>query len=224
MYSNSDFERFFIRYKAEAVPAGESMQKFCFRNKLSYNLFEKWYKDTRHKLVPVHVEGAPASLTESTSENEVAPSPQSSGIPRIMVDIRMTNGIHIQQRKLRWSKTLGREVGGFMLSITGLNQFYYLRGFHDMRCKYERVLSIIHQQLDREPQAGDVFIVMSKDHRLIRLFGYDSRSYSLYEKRFVPGYKFMHVEFENDLPVHKINWEDVVLLLESSVIKRLNIR
>ncbi|WP_373260450.1 IS66 family insertion sequence element accessory protein TnpB [Phocaeicola vulgatus] len=111
-----------------------------------------------------------------------------------------------------------------MLSITGLNQFYYLRGFHDMRCKYERVLSIIHQQLDREPQAGDVFIVMSKDHRLIHLFGYDSRSYSLYEKRFVPGYKFMHVEFENDLPVHKINWEDVVLLLESSVIKRLNIR
>ena len=45
MYSNSDFERFFIRYKAEAVPAGESMQKFCFRNKLPYNLFEKWYKD-----------------------------------------------------------------------------------------------------------------------------------------------------------------------------------
>lgn len=93
-----------------------------------------------------------------------------------------------------------------------------------MRCKYERVLSIIHQQLDREPQAGDVFIVMSKDHRLIRLFSYDSCSYSLYEKRFVPGYKFMHVEFENDLPVHKINWEDVVLLLEIPVIKRLNIR
>ena len=111
-----------------------------------------------------------------------------------------------------------------MLSINGLNQFYYLRGFHDMRCKYERVLSIIHQQLNREPEAGDVFIVMSKDHRLIRLFSYDSRSYSLYEKRFVPGYKFMHVEFENDLPVHKINWEDVVLLLESPVIKRLNIR
>lgn len=125
---------------------------------------------------------------------------------------------------LRWPKTPGREVGGFMLSLTGLNQFYYLRGFHDMRCKYERVLSIIHQQLDREPQDGDVFIVMSKDHRLIRLFSYDSRSYSLYEKRFVPGYKFMHVEFENDLPVHKINWEDVVLLLESPVIRRLNIR
>ena len=82
----------------------------------------------------------------------------------------------------------GREFGGFMLSINGLNQFYYLRGFHDMRCKYERVLSIIHQQLNQEPADGDVFIVMSKDHRLVRLFSYDSRSYSLYEKRFVPGY------------------------------------
>lgn len=32
-----------------------------------------------------------------------------------------------------------------MLSISGLNRFYYLRDFHDMRCKYDRVLSIIHQ-------------------------------------------------------------------------------
>ena len=102
MYSNSDFERFFIRYKAESVPAGESLQKFWFRNKLPYNLFEKWYKDTRHKLVPVHVEGAPSSLHEGTSENEVSTSPQSLYIPRIMVNIRMTNGIHIQQQYLTY--------------------------------------------------------------------------------------------------------------------------
>lgn len=31
-----------------------------------------------------------------------------------------------------------------------------------MRCKYDRVLSIIHQQLDREPEADEVFIVLSK--------------------------------------------------------------
>lgn len=31
----------------------------------------------------------------------------------------------------------------------------------------------------------------------------------------MPGYKFMHVEFENALPAHKINWEDVVLLLNN---------
>lgn len=48
------------------------------------------------------VEGALTSLKESTSENEVPPSPQSSDISRIMVDIRITNDIHIQQRKLSY--------------------------------------------------------------------------------------------------------------------------
>ena len=49
-----------------------------------------------------------------------------------------------------------------MLNVTRMNRFYYLSNFHDMRCKYERVLSIIHQQLNREPQENEVFIVMPK--------------------------------------------------------------
>ena len=49
MYSSKDFERLFIRYKSEAYPKGESIQTFCHRNNVPYNLFEKWYKDTRHR-------------------------------------------------------------------------------------------------------------------------------------------------------------------------------
>lgn len=116
------------------------------------------------------------------------------------------------------------ETGGFMLSVTGLNRFYFLRGFHDMRCKYERVLSIIHQQLNREPEEGDVFIVLSKDQRKVRLFSYDRRSYSLFEKRFAAGYRFMKVVHEGDDFIYSIDWKDVVLLLESPVVKKLNIR
>lgn len=95
-----------------------------------------------------------------------------------------------QFEPLRFASARG-EVGGFMLSVTGLTKFYFLKDFHDMRCKYERVLSIIHQQLNREPEEGDVFIVMSKDMRKVRLFSYDHRSYSLFEKRFRAGYNFM---------------------------------
>ena len=47
-----------------------------------------------------------------------------------------------------------------MLSVTGLNHFYYLRDFTDMRCKHSRVLSIIREQLHREPNDGDVFMVI----------------------------------------------------------------
>ncbi len=78
-----------------------------------------------------------------------------------------------------------------MLSVTGMNRFYYLRGFTDMRCKHSRVLSVIREQLHREPSDGDIYIVMSKDRRIVRLFAYDNRSYILFEKKFVSGYQFM---------------------------------
>ena len=57
-----------------------------------------------------------------------------------------------------------------MLSVTGLNRFYYVRDFTDMRCKHSRVLSIIRERLHREPSDGDVFIVMSRNRRIVRMF------------------------------------------------------
>lgn len=62
MYKNEDFERFFLRYKAEAYPTGESIQSFCLKNNVAYNLFEKWYRDTRKKIVEVKVDGIPKKM------------------------------------------------------------------------------------------------------------------------------------------------------------------
>lgn len=100
MYTNSDFERLFIRYKAEAVPSGESMQSYCNRNKVPYNLFIKWYKDTRHKIVPVNVEGKPSEKTEGR-EAPAQDNPSKSEL-RILADIRMSNGMHIRQGNLSY--------------------------------------------------------------------------------------------------------------------------
>lgn len=112
-----------------------------------------------------------------------------------------------------------------MLSVTGLNHFYYLRDFTDMRCKHSRVLSIIREQLHREPNDGDVFfIVMSRDRRIVRLFAYDNHSYSLFEKKFVAGHQFMKVEREGNDCVYRISWKDVVLLLENPIVNTLKIK
>lgn len=111
-----------------------------------------------------------------------------------------------------------------MLSVTDINKFYYIRDFTDMRCKYDRVLSIIREQLHREPEQGDVFIVMSRNRRLIRMFTYDRCSCSLYEKKFRTGYQFMKVVKENGENVYRIDWKDVILLLENPVVKSLKIR
>ena len=34
MYSYNDFERLFLRYKLEGLPAGVSLEKFCLSNKV----------------------------------------------------------------------------------------------------------------------------------------------------------------------------------------------
>lgn len=49
MYSSEDLERFYFQYQTEALPRGESLQSFCVKNKVPYNIFQKWFKDTRKK-------------------------------------------------------------------------------------------------------------------------------------------------------------------------------
>ena len=53
MYSSEDLERFYFQYQTEAFPHGESLQSFCVKNKVPYNIFQKWYRDTRKKVVEV---------------------------------------------------------------------------------------------------------------------------------------------------------------------------
>ena len=49
MYNNEDLERFYFQYQTEALPSGESVQSFCKRNNVPYNIFSKWYKDIRKR-------------------------------------------------------------------------------------------------------------------------------------------------------------------------------
>ena len=46
MYSSEDLERFYFQYQTEALPHGESLQSFCVKNKVPYNIFQKWYRST----------------------------------------------------------------------------------------------------------------------------------------------------------------------------------
>ena len=79
MYSSEDLERFYFQYKTEALPLGMSIETFCLKNKVPYNIFSKWYKDTRKKVVEVQVDGIP-------SETEIS----------------SVNGLHIQQKNLSY--------------------------------------------------------------------------------------------------------------------------
>lgn len=110
-----------------------------------------------------------------------------------------------------------------MLSINGLHNFYYLPELHDMRCKAHRICEIIRGRYHRDPLNGDVYMFMSKDQRKVRMIHYERNAYYLHEKSFIKGYKFMKIERKDDVTVYKIDWKDLVTILEAPVITSIRI-
>ena len=102
MYSNEDLERFYFQYQTEALPSGESVQSFCKRNNVPYNIFSKWYKDTRKRIVEVSVEGRPSSESSPDSQVPEAAASKGQNALRIMVDIAMSNGLRVSQKNLSY--------------------------------------------------------------------------------------------------------------------------
>ena len=104
MYSNEDLERFYFKYQSEALPHGESIQSFCVKNNVPYNLFSKWYKDTRSKLVEVQVDGRPShsSSIEAPETVSLAQAAEMNSPTRILVELRMSNGLRLSQRNLSY--------------------------------------------------------------------------------------------------------------------------
>ena len=92
MYSSEDFERLFIRYKGEGYLRNESIQSFYYRNNVPYNLFQKWYKDTRFKVVEVSGRSSPQEtenrfIQECKNEREEAVREV-----RVLVNLCVNNG------------------------------------------------------------------------------------------------------------------------------------
>ena len=110
-----------------------------------------------------------------------------------------------------------------MLTITGLKNFYYLPSFHDMRCKAPRISEIIRSRYHRDPHNGDVYIFMSNDQRKVKMIHYERHAYYLHEKSFTYGYRFMRIELQDDVPVYRIDWKNLVAVLESPVIRSIRL-
>ena len=85
---------FYFQYQTEALPHGESLQSFCVKNKVPYNIFQKW------------VDGAPEITHEEKAKTGGRPEPVSKSSDanpvRIWIDIRISNGLHLSQKNLSY--------------------------------------------------------------------------------------------------------------------------
>ena len=108
------------------------------------------YKDSRRNVVAVQVDNRPSENCAEKSVQSVRDgsidTKRFEKIPlsedkvhcstvRIWLELRMSNGLYFKKEfKLSRTKQHDREVGGLMLSISGLKNFYYIRNSTDMRC------------------------------------------------------------------------------------------
>ena len=111
-----------------------------------------------------------------------------------------------------------------MLSINGLHNFYYLPHLHDRRCKSPRIFEIIRAKYHRDPLNGDVYIFMSKDQRKVKMVHYENHAFYVHEKSFTKDYKFVKIVLKDDVTIYKIEWKNLVSVLESPVIKSISLK
>ena len=71
-----------------------------------------------------------------------------------------------------------------MLSITGLHNFYFLPGLHDMRCKAPRIFEIIRAKYLSDPLNGEVYMFISKDQTKVKKIHYENHAYYVHLKCF----------------------------------------
>lgn len=106
------FNRLFIRYKAKAISQDESLQDFYLKQQVSYNLFHKWYMDTRYHIVQIQVKGQ--------SDQDPAKSPSFS-VPSV--------GTAQSSRPLKFMIDPYEQWNAHTITEFKLLKFDYLRNF-----------------------------------------------------------------------------------------------
>lgn len=99
MISSSDFEKAWFLYKTEYEPQNISINDFCIRKGLPYTEFNKWFRKTHKRIVPLEVEGMPASA-ETPDPSSLPVSKPSSGDIHVFISTR--DGLQIQKKGLTY--------------------------------------------------------------------------------------------------------------------------
>ena len=122
MYISEDLERFYFKYQTEALPHGLSLQSFCLSNKVPYNFFSKWYRDTCCKVVSVQIDDRPLESSAEESEQSIQVAPRhpslkvtqatqegnvSGNAVRIWVELHMSNGLYLSRKNLSYQELCG---------------------------------------------------------------------------------------------------------------------
>ena len=70
MCSSEDCEKLWFLYKLEGEPKGVSIEQFCIQQGVPYQVFNKWFRNRKKRIVPVEIVGRDEDLKPADKPDE----------------------------------------------------------------------------------------------------------------------------------------------------------
>lgn len=93
----------------------------------------------------------------------------------------------------------------------------------DMRKSFDGLSGLIHNNLGRDLQSGEVFIFINKSRDKIKLLHWQGISFVLYYKRLEEG-TFELPDYDEEVGSIRLNYSQIVLLIDGMTIKNIHRR
>jgi transposase len=149
------------------------------------------------------------------------PDTPHSGIQGPSIEVHYPNGV-----VLKVSATTpggpGQAVRGTiaMFALTTSHRFLLYRKVTDFRKGFDGLCGLVHNELDREPTSGEVFVFINRTRDRIKLLHWQQGGFVLYYKRLEKG-TISLPPLKVDSPSCQVSYADLVLMIEGISVEKV---
>ena len=100
MCSSEDCEKLWFLYKLEGEPKGVSIEQSCIQQGVPYQVFNKWFRNRKKRIVPVEIVGRDEDLkpADKPDEKKVSAPPKEAHVR--YVKLVFGNELRIEKKNL----------------------------------------------------------------------------------------------------------------------------
>jgi transposase len=107
-----------------------------------------------------------------------------------------------------------------MFALTTSHRFLLYRKVTDFRKGFDGLCGLVHNELDREPTSGEVFVFINRTRDRIKLLHWQHGGFVLYYKRLEKG-TISLPPLKVDSPSCQVSYADLVLMIEGISVEKV---
>ena len=102
MCSSEDCEKLWFLYKLEGEPKGVSVEQFCIQQGVPYQVFNKWFRNRKKRIVPVEIVGREEDLKPEVESNDKEATAPKKGAHLKYIKLVFGNELRIEKKNLSY--------------------------------------------------------------------------------------------------------------------------